>query len=72
MPKCPTGNIVLQSIFLHDDLSDDPYGAPHLRNSISEVIGIKEIMSYGIKRVICECLHVQVFYLYRRSVGEVS
>ncbi|KAM7310868.1 uncharacterized protein ISCGN_007776 [Ixodes scapularis] len=47
MPRLPTGNLVLNSVFLHGDLAARPYRAPDFRDALSGVIDRKDIIAMG-------------------------
>ncbi|XP_072145129.1 uncharacterized protein [Dermacentor andersoni] len=47
LPRLPTGNDVLNSIFLHADLSGRPYRAPDFRDALLEVVNTSDIVGVG-------------------------
>ncbi|XP_049515853.1 uncharacterized protein LOC125941997 [Dermacentor silvarum] len=47
LPRLPTGNDVLNSIFLHADLSGRPYRAPDFRDALLEVVDTADIIGVG-------------------------
>ncbi|KAM7287546.1 uncharacterized protein ISCGN_031237 [Ixodes scapularis] len=47
LPRLPTGNIVLNSVFLHADLTARPYTAPDFRDAIKDVIDLKDVKATG-------------------------
>ncbi|XP_049276145.1 uncharacterized protein LOC125760307 [Rhipicephalus sanguineus] len=47
LPRLPTGNDVLNSVFLHADLSGRPYRAPDFRDALLEVVTTADIIGVG-------------------------
>ncbi|XP_065280441.2 uncharacterized protein [Dermacentor albipictus] len=47
LPRLPTGKLVVDSVFLHADLSGRPYRAQDFRDALRTVIDLKEISSIG-------------------------
>nr|XP_054929052.1 uncharacterized protein LOC126535392 [Dermacentor andersoni] len=47
LPRLPTGNDVLNSVFLHADLSGRPYRAPDFRDALLEVVNTSDIVGVG-------------------------
>ncbi|KAM7297587.1 uncharacterized protein ISCGN_022738 [Ixodes scapularis] len=47
LPRLPTGNLVLNSVFLHADMTARPYTAPDFRDALKEVIDLKDIKATG-------------------------
>ncbi|XP_075543955.1 uncharacterized protein LOC142578458 [Dermacentor variabilis] len=47
LPRLPTGKLVVDSVFLHADLSGRPYRAQDFRDALRNVIDLKEISSIG-------------------------
>lgn len=47
MPRLPTGNLVLNSVFLHGDLAARPYRAPDFRDALKGIIDLKDIIAMG-------------------------
>ncbi|XP_070390826.1 uncharacterized protein [Dermacentor albipictus] len=47
IPRLPTGKLVVDSVFLHADLSGRPYRAQDFRDALRNVIDLKEISSIG-------------------------
>ena len=47
MPRLPSGNVVLNSLFLHADMAARPYRAPDFRDAICSIIDPKDIISLG-------------------------
>ncbi|XP_075726153.1 uncharacterized protein LOC119179187 [Rhipicephalus microplus] len=47
LPRLPTGNDVLNSVFLHADLSGRPYRAPDFRDALLKVVSTADIIGVG-------------------------
>lgn len=47
LPRLPTGTDVLNSVFLHADLSGRPYRAPDFRDALLEVLNTADIIGVG-------------------------
>ncbi|KAM7297250.1 uncharacterized protein ISCGN_022403 [Ixodes scapularis] len=47
LPRLPTGNLVLNSVFLHADMTARPYNAPDFRDALKDVLDLKDIKATG-------------------------
>ncbi|KAM7307253.1 uncharacterized protein ISCGN_010889 [Ixodes scapularis] len=47
LPRLPTGNLSLNSVFLHGDLAARPYRAPDFRDALRDVVDSQEIIGIG-------------------------
>ncbi|XP_049270085.1 uncharacterized protein LOC125757874 [Rhipicephalus sanguineus] len=47
LPRLPTGNDVLNSVFLHADLGGRPYRAPDFRDALLEVVTTADVIGVG-------------------------
>ncbi|XP_037559858.1 uncharacterized protein LOC119436893 [Dermacentor silvarum] len=47
LPRLPSGNTVLNSVFLHADLAGRPYRAPDFRDALLSVLDTKDILGAG-------------------------
>ncbi|XP_065307214.2 uncharacterized protein [Dermacentor albipictus] len=47
LPRLPTGNTVLNSVFLHADLAGRPYRAPDFRDALLSVLNATDILGAG-------------------------
>ncbi|XP_037560871.1 uncharacterized protein LOC119439991 [Dermacentor silvarum] len=48
LPRLPTGNTVLNSVFLHADLAGRPYRAPDFRDALLSVLNAADILGAGL------------------------
>ncbi|KAM7290030.1 uncharacterized protein ISCGN_030158 [Ixodes scapularis] len=47
LPRFPTGNLILNSVFLHADISARPYSAPDFRDALKDVIDLRDVKATG-------------------------
>ncbi|XP_077527591.1 uncharacterized protein LOC144138958 [Haemaphysalis longicornis] len=47
LPRLPTGNVVLNTVFLHADLKGRPYRAPDFRDALARVINLRDVLCIG-------------------------
>ncbi|KAM7304955.1 uncharacterized protein LOC121835026 [Ixodes scapularis] len=47
LPRLPTGNLSLNSVFLHGDLAARPYRAPDFRDALRDVVDAQDIIGIG-------------------------
>ncbi|XP_077485370.1 uncharacterized protein LOC144095551 [Amblyomma americanum] len=47
LPRLPTGNVVLNTVFLHADLKGRPYRAPDFRDALAQILDLREILCIG-------------------------
>ncbi|XP_077557311.1 uncharacterized protein LOC144172491 [Haemaphysalis longicornis] len=47
LPRLPTGNVVLNTVFLHADLKGRPYRAPDFRDALARVINLRDVVCIG-------------------------
>ncbi|XP_077512795.1 uncharacterized protein LOC144123970 [Amblyomma americanum] len=47
LPRLPTRNVVLNTVFLHADLKGHPYRAPDFRDALAQILDLREILCIG-------------------------
>lgn len=51
MPRLPTGNTILNTLFLHADLAGRPHRVPDFREALRAVVNLNDITGVGQYRM---------------------
>lgn len=51
LPSLPTGRLVLNTLFLHADVSDRPYKVEYFRDDLSQQLLLPDVIALGAHRM---------------------